>query len=273
VAKDEISREGRSIAFGEASALVAVIAVGVYILGLVALWVPISVSYTHDLAASWHAVSLVPRTTVVGQGVTVIAPPLLGQMVPLLALPLLGVLVTRALEKRIRAVRQGSSRALPLVSAIFVSFVILGLLIALFGFWFFLTFGGKEYIDLWEWMAVLIMPIAVLATGSWLKGSRRPRSAEDRLFEEGSSLPEPVRGGSPLRVAALLGSMLFATALVIGAFRDPPLPAVEITGDNHHIEGNLLTHTDRFWYVFDQEGVLVVLPDMEVTEVRIIPDD
>ena len=53
---------------GEISALVGVGAVSVYLLGLVALRLPIYNTYTNDLSLTWYAVSLVPKTMVAGQG-------------------------------------------------------------------------------------------------------------------------------------------------------------------------------------------------------------
>ena len=35
------------------------------------------------------------------------------------------------------------------------------------------------------------------------------------------------------------------------------------------MEGTLLTHVDRYWYVFDLKGNLVAVPDDHVTNVNI----
>ena len=45
------------------------IATLIYILGLFSLWAPIWRTYTHDIEMAWQAVSLVPRTVVIGLGV------------------------------------------------------------------------------------------------------------------------------------------------------------------------------------------------------------
>ncbi len=49
----------------------------------------------------------------------------------------------------------------------------------------------------------------------------------------------------------------------------PPLPPVQVAACTH-IEGDLLGHVDGFWYVFDEQGTLVSIPDKDVTEVRIV---
>ena len=53
----------------EVSALFAVVAGTVYVVGLFALWVPLATQITHDFSTSWYAVSLIPQVTVVGQGI------------------------------------------------------------------------------------------------------------------------------------------------------------------------------------------------------------
>lgn len=40
----------------------------IYVSGLFVLWAPIARRYTHDVATSWHAVSLIPKTSVIGHG-------------------------------------------------------------------------------------------------------------------------------------------------------------------------------------------------------------
>ena|SRR5215216_1061180 len=53
------------------SALVAVagaVTTMIYASGLFVLWAPIARRYTHDISASWHAVSLMPQVSVIGRG-------------------------------------------------------------------------------------------------------------------------------------------------------------------------------------------------------------
>ena len=51
-----------------ASGLIALVGGMTYGLGLLALWIPISRTYTHDLTAAWYAASLAPKTMVAGLG-------------------------------------------------------------------------------------------------------------------------------------------------------------------------------------------------------------
>jgi hypothetical protein len=60
-------------------------------------------------------------------------------------------------------------------------------------------------------------------------------------------------------------------------FAKPPLSTVEISGQRL-VKGELLTHTDGFWYVFEQreanqganqEVKLVAIPDDDVKEVQV----
>jgi len=61
----------------------------------------------------------------------------------------------------------------------------------------------------------------------------------------------------------------FVVAFTIAVTRsEPPLPTVKISASTN-IEGKLVAHAERFWYVFDEQGNLVALPEQNVTEVRI----
>ena len=72
----------RAIPLGEVSGLMVGVSVGLYILGLVSLWVPWAHTYTGgDYATAWYAVSLIPRTTVIGQGLWLGSVPLLMTLV------------------------------------------------------------------------------------------------------------------------------------------------------------------------------------------------
>jgi hypothetical protein len=85
--------EGQTISFGEASAFLGVLAVAVYCVGIVTLWVPLARTYTSgDYSTAWYAVSLIPRTTVIGKGILLIAFPLLVSMMAILVtLPVITV--------------------------------------------------------------------------------------------------------------------------------------------------------------------------------------
>jgi hypothetical protein len=105
--EQETRRWWTSIA--DISALVAVLAAAIYVLGLFTLWVPIYTTYTHDFEAAWHAASLVPRTLVAGLGVRqLLAFPLLVATI-ILILTLIADGVVQGLLRRRRKSRDESS--------------------------------------------------------------------------------------------------------------------------------------------------------------------
>jgi hypothetical protein len=53
--------------------------------------------------------------------------------------------------------------------------------------------------------------------------------------------------------------------------KEPPLSFVEIAGDVN-IEGRLLSRTESTWYLFDQTGELVAVPNAKVDTARISPE-
>ena len=57
---------------GDLAALVTVVGVAIYILGLVTLAWPIYVRITGEASPTWHAVSLLPRTVVAGLGLSIL---------------------------------------------------------------------------------------------------------------------------------------------------------------------------------------------------------
>ena len=70
-------------------------------------------------------------------------------------------------------------------------------------------------------------------------------------------------------VFASLAFIFVAALAMAAATGSPPLPPVQVAASTH-IEGDLLGHVDGFWYVFDEQGTLVSIPDKDVTEVRIV---
>jgi len=77
------------------------IATLIYILGLFSVWAPIWRTHTHDVETAWHAVSIVPRTLVIGLGVKqLIALPLLVTI----GLFTLALVIVRYLAARVNVV-------------------------------------------------------------------------------------------------------------------------------------------------------------------------
>ena len=64
----ELGERRRVLSFAEISALFAIFAGATYLLGVVALVVPIATYYTHDFPTAWYAVSVVPNIALAGQG-------------------------------------------------------------------------------------------------------------------------------------------------------------------------------------------------------------
>ena len=80
-----------------ASGLLAVLGAMTYVLGMFALWVPVTRTYTHSFYTAWHAASLVPRNVVAGLGVErIVAWPLVG-----VVLTVTLILVVHGISKRI----------------------------------------------------------------------------------------------------------------------------------------------------------------------------
>src|SRR5215218_8397234 len=60
------------------SAILAAVASAAYALGLFSVWIPLASNYTSDLTSAWYMAGLVPRTVVLGQGVSkLLVPPIL----------------------------------------------------------------------------------------------------------------------------------------------------------------------------------------------------
>ena len=77
-----------------------------------------------------------------------------------------------------------------------------------------------------------------------------------------------------LRIILVLGLVLvfvasFALAVTRDALLLPPVAVQRTASPSDEVAGKLLAHVDRFWYVFDEQGTLVAVPDEEVTEVRL----
>jgi hypothetical protein len=236
------------ITFGEMSALLAVAAVGIYVLGLIALWVPIARYYTQDFAQSWYAVALVPRTVVAGQGIKVLLE------------PIVVVAVTGMLALLFDFLQSYFNR---LIAVIIIGVL---LVVVLIGF-----FSLSPYIpSFWDipvefrvpWLNRLSIAIVVVLT---LVAATVNASV---LMNGLTVLGQEVGTGRTLKSVVIVFVLSFASGLIQAVGSNPPLPQVTVEGTTT-TEGALLTHVDRFWYVFDQTSTLISIPDSEITEVRI----
>jgi hypothetical protein len=59
------------IGIGDLAAILAVVSVGIYVLGLMGLAVTIRLRLVDNISVAWYAVSLLPRTVVAGHGVRI----------------------------------------------------------------------------------------------------------------------------------------------------------------------------------------------------------
>ena len=80
----------------------------------------------------------------------------------------------------------------------------------------------------------------------------------------------PKIGDRRTLLASVIGGLTvaFIAAFVLSALRAPPLPNVQMTG-KEELQGVLLTHTDGLWYVFDQKGNLMAVPDDQAGVVQV----
>jgi hypothetical protein len=103
----------------------------------------------------------------------------------------------------------------------------------------------------------------ILGAASWIFGLNRAVEVRERLIPS-----------IDWRMAfKYLSISLAFTAVAVGlqgAAQDPPLYTVTISETaNQTVDGKLLAHTDRFWYVFDSEKTLLAIPDSQVKNIRL----
>jgi excisionase family DNA binding protein len=242
------------IAVGSAAALAALF----YVLGYVTLWLPISRTYTHDWDSAWYAVSLVPNTVVVGLGA--------GRV---LAVPAL------------------------IVSTLFI-FVIWALSLYAGTLYLSWRFWGRKGVTAWLVCLGVVVTISHLSL-SWPDiGLREAFSATIIAIAAIVGMPMVVwrnwdrraaQAGQDLsrvshwwivkhwwRALAIFTLFLAGCAFIYAsgkaALSAPALPTVSISAERD-IEGDLLAHKDGFWYVFNEEHVLVAISDKKVDSVRV----
>lgn len=250
---------------GSVAGLVAAVAALMYGLGLLALWISIYRTNTHDFGTAWYAASLVPNTVVAGLGVgQVLAPPTLAIVGTIGIYVLLvgaAVAFTRTGQHGIALIRL--VRLVPWISPLFIFLLVYvathRLLVSLL-----LSLGSLLcYSVVWHY-AMRAMEEFLVSTGD----SRETDTTNGR--EIGSYFWRPEYWFVVFfitNIALILGAAILATLFV-----EPPLPTVEITATGE-TRGTLLAHTDGFWYVFDQDGELISIPDAQVEVVRITSQD
>jgi hypothetical protein len=248
------------IDWGVLSAIAAlVVAFGAlaYVVGLLAMWIPASTE-THDFALSWYATSLVPRTTVAGIGVrwTLVGSHLLFVF---FLLPLLFLVpwLYRLYEKQhLNYLKPTTFRALAIDMGIAGYFAAL--------IW---TLIHVELIvskvSVLPGLRYALLPIILVVVFI-------PHLVSD--FREFGSISRPTKRHLLGRAALLILINFGASLLVIATTGQLSLPVVQVSGSKElkgGITGNIASHTEGFWYVFDREKNLCAIPDENVEIVRL----
>lgn len=231
----------------ESVALIAAVPAALYALGLAALWVQISTTYTQDFAVAWYAASLVPNTMVLGQGIHVFWEELLWLIVL--------ALVTYTPVRRSFSHRPGtpamSSRAKK---------TMIGILIAiLFTMYLLITFVELPEDPVGTFPLFRVASFACGTASALLAALVLVWNAER---------------GTPLhtRILVML-AILYMGAFGIGIFDsaldEPPLPSVTLNAaGTDNIEGQLLVHAEGYWHILTREGSVVSVPDNEARLVK-----
>ena len=249
----------RDLSLGEVSAFVGIVAGSIYILGLWGLLIPIANTYHQSFDVAWYAVSLMPRITVAGQGVKMLLSPLI----------LVGLVVITLGVMKINVSHRASKFAL----------VGLGMLVTYLGLIYGLfqvnqALGVRPIFedtaapwkaDDWSHFLGLTAIWASVGLGAIL-ASRTATMIGAALGErEGRRLPGIVDGKLFMKGTAYYFALTFAIALLQAATAEAQLPKVTVSTETETINGALVAHDDKVWYVFDQNTyALAAFPDTEV---------
>jgi hypothetical protein len=249
---------------GQASTALAVVAILIYILGLIALGVPIYRLYTHDISITWHAMSLAPRTTVAGLGVQRLF------TVPAWVFAYITASILAA--QLVVALLRLKDNTLVQIVGWTLAFVFTLLLNGLF-VWSKLSsgmplsdtyFSSNWLVFIMVWGALIVYSLGAFTVGIEL--------IVQVYFRSGSYLPRLQDTKKALHALAVWFGILFLAGLMQAAIAQPPLPYVEINGatDKSPTRGTLLTHVDGYWYVFvAKTHALKAVPDREADEIEV----
>jgi hypothetical protein len=233
-----------------------------YALGVVALWLPIAMDYTHDFSTAWYATSLVPRTVVIGQGIKTFGPPLL---------------ITLGSALWVWSLGRGSGRqSISLLSWLAIP---VGLAATYFGFLWLQNPEHFMWVPSWgqsfsglgaaeQWIIRLAAVLLLLGggAGGYFMASSTERSNFIPVRFRVVSWKRFLGGVTILYGAALL------IALVSAALRVLPMPYMEIQRqqENSTLSGALLANSEGSWYIFEPEGNLTVLPNDQVKSAQVL---
>jgi hypothetical protein len=256
--------------FADISAAFAIVAILVYILGLIALGVPIYRLYTQDLSVTWHAISLAPRTTVAGLGVQRLF------TVPTwvfiyIAVSILGAQLVVALLR----LKDKAATMVGWLLSLVLSLLLNGLLV----WWMLrsedsLSKAFSEVYSSGNWVVLIVGlgALIVYAIGAFTVGIELIAQV---YFRSRSFLPGLHDPKKALHALAVWFGILFLAGLMQASIAQPPLPDVEVNATNSkpHIKGTLLAHTDGYWYIFvTKTHVLRAIPDSEAEDIQVRAD-
>jgi hypothetical protein len=251
------------------SGLVASVAGVIYLLGLVALWAPIARVYTDSISAAASVVALVPKTEVAGQGIAIIIAPAVLTVFTGVVLSLLLHVYRYLVVLPLHRLAKRSSLIIEVV-VMFVS-IACALLLA-------------EWLTAGRWLSWVLSTHApaqgsgsslisylaagsalffILGAASWIFGLTRAVEVKERLIPS-------IDWRMGLKYLSISLAFTAVAAGLQGAAQDPPLYTVTVSETtNQTVDGDLLAHTDRFWYVFDSEKTLLAIPDSQVRNIRL----
>jgi hypothetical protein len=240
---------------GSAAGLVASVGALAYVLGLLALWIPINRTYTNDLDTAWYVTSLIPNTMVAGIGA--------GKLLAMASVhPILFLTAFVGLLAAVSyAYRHWGFRGMVITLN---ALVILGMLIVMVP-----TFLSRRAVtpDYLVPLAATSICLGMLNVLMFVgKGHGRIEKFLSNLLQSKIIWA----------FTCFYGLLFYVISVMTVMSQPPPLPPVSITGASD-ASGTLLTHTDGFWYVFHREGNeerwhLVAIPDDEVDIVRVSPE-
>ena len=279
-------------------AVAGVVTTMIYASGVFVLWTPIALRYTQDVATSWHAVSLVPKTTVVGLGVfnfwvysLFFIVYLLGwqamvsSKVPLIkiikrviyaSLTIIGLFGWYIIGRQVwGAIRGNRPKNLvpewipewvPLVSNSNLPAKQLSLVETLV-----FTLGGVL-------VGALAFPLLLRFNGylrSALEHSDKDNSERGSILDaiRDYRFPRIVSVPDFLKAISILVTIGFLQAVLLAILSSaPPVPRVELhSKEGANVRGDMLAHVEGFWYVLEPNGEVLAMPDDVIKKAHIHP--
>ena len=249
----------------------------VFPIGMIVLWIQIEHTFTHDFGAAWYAATLPSKTSILGFGAGAIFRGVIQDptnailfVICLAGIPIFARQVYSYDVNELNSENQ-SLESLKDKIRNHPNPIIIGPYVYI---------GPKAYL-------VILMILTCLTIVSW---AGQLIIGEYRLVVSHVIMAGGMLGAVSLMaydyrlalaglksrhlwfvrsfIAALCTIAMVATLLAV--VRQPPLPLVEVTNANEApVSGTLLVHTNAYWYIFDEFGTLLAIPDTNITIVRV----